>query len=148
MNSHPEYKTNCVKKRTMRRNFVVVPVGPKIYRRDRFDVYERYCRLMVIFFKPWRECSDIAPADGKWSVEFEELLSVLTENNIKIIKNMQQLHECKDMKDDHFSKRKKRTANASSETFTLWVSEKKQQNSKRKIRIEHEGFFHTRIKNM
>ena len=36
-----------------------------------------------------------------------------------IINNMQQLHECKDMKDDHFSKRRKRGANIDSYNKSL-----------------------------
>lgn len=65
-------------------------------------MYEKYCRLMLILFKPWRVHVDLLPDNADWMNEFEKFIGLVDEEKLKIINDMQQLHECKDSKDDHF----------------------------------------------
>ncbi|KIK53153.1 hypothetical protein GYMLUDRAFT_146703, partial [Collybiopsis luxurians FD-317 M1] len=81
---------------------VPVPIGPALPRRDREIVYERYSRLMLIFFKPWRSPSDLREDNQSWSQAFEAFIKTQCDvQTRKIINNMQLLHECRDSRDDH-----------------------------------------------
>lgn len=105
---HPEYMTHVAKMRKPINNYVPVPAGPKVYRRDREEDYWKYCRLMLIFFKPWRTGSDLLGSYTNWVESFNVLKASLSPNKIRILDNMQVLHECKDSRDDHFRKRRHR----------------------------------------
>ena len=57
---HPEYLRKVQRiRRNPCKQFVPVPIGPAIPRRDRPEVYEKYARLMLILFKPWRTEADL-----------------------------------------------------------------------------------------
>ena len=60
----------CYRKRVRlrKRDVVPVPIGPALPRRDQTEVRARYCRLMVILFKPWRVVSDLRDANESWKV--------------------------------------------------------------------------------
>ena len=81
-----------------------MPTGPKIYRQDRPDIFEKYCRLMLIFFKPWRSCNDLRGNFESWNLAFVAYKSQLSTEFSRIVENMQCLQECKDSRDDHFKK--------------------------------------------
>ena len=91
--------------RIRKRNIVPVPIGPSIPRRDQPEVYDRYCRLMLILFKPWRVPVDLHVPGTNWSDAFEEFTAVLPVEHRQIIDNMQVLHECRDSRDDHMQTR-------------------------------------------
>ncbi|KAI9059343.1 hypothetical protein FKP32DRAFT_1528435, partial [Trametes sanguinea] len=74
--------------------------GPAMPRRDRDEQKDRYGRLMMLLFKPWRRASDLAPVAKTWSEQFEEELVNLDREHVKIMENLQIMHECKDSRDD------------------------------------------------
>ncbi|KAF8064260.1 hypothetical protein FPV67DRAFT_1395183, partial [Lyophyllum atratum] len=80
---------------------IPVPIGPSIPRRDGIDVQERYARLMVILFKPWRNAMNLRSKNKTWSEAFHELYPSLLLEHKAVIENMQILHECRDSRDDH-----------------------------------------------
>ncbi|RXW18892.1 hypothetical protein EST38_g6956 [Candolleomyces aberdarensis] len=94
--------------------FIPVPVGPAIPRRDRPDVYERYCRLMLILFKPWQQPRELKSDTQTWACAFEQFKtsSALTPTVAAILENMQVFHECRDSRDDHFKNRHSRLSAA------------------------------------
>ncbi|KAJ2912290.1 hypothetical protein MD484_g8126, partial [Candolleomyces efflorescens] len=87
--------------------FVPVPVGPSIPRRDRPQLYERYCRLMLILFKPWRHPRELKGAAETWADAFTAFksTSLFTPSVADLLENMQLFHECRDSRDDHFKNR-------------------------------------------
>ena len=50
--------------RVWKRDVVPVPIGPPIPRRDQTDTYNRYCRLMLMLFRPWRKTSQLRKLSG------------------------------------------------------------------------------------
>ncbi|OSC97383.1 hypothetical protein PYCCODRAFT_1331650, partial [Trametes coccinea BRFM310] len=81
---------------------VPVPIGPPIPRHDRSTELARFCRLMLILFKPWRTPSDLKSLSSEtddWVAEFESYKSNLLERHISVMENMQLLHECRDSRD-------------------------------------------------
>ena len=72
----------------------------------------RYCRLMLILFKPWRTAFDLRMVAEPWAAAF---------NNFKkstfcppefqsIMDNMKLLHKCKDCHDNHFREQRHHVA--------------------------------------
>ena len=80
-------------------HYIPVPIGPALPRRDVGPLYARYCRLMLILFKPWRMASDLRDAGETWAEAFNRFIEVCGEGTKHILDNMQVLHECKDAKD-------------------------------------------------
>ncbi|KAG1851021.1 uncharacterized protein F5147DRAFT_555006, partial [Suillus discolor] len=74
--------------------------GPRMPRRDQEYIYPKYCRLMLILFKPWRSVSDLKQTTQSWIESFETFRRTCDEKIIAILNNMQILHECKDSRDD------------------------------------------------
>ena len=103
---HPDYMSHSLKICVPNKRFVPVPIGPSIPRRDNEAIKERYCRLMLIFFKPWRHAQDLRSENETWSDAFENFIESCLPETTKIIENMQLLHECKDSRDDHFANRR------------------------------------------
>ncbi|KAF8224128.1 hypothetical protein L208DRAFT_1085326, partial [Tricholoma matsutake] len=71
------------------------------------ETYARYCRLMLILFKPWRTAFDLRTPQESWETAFENFnTSTLCSEEFKqTMNNMQLLHECKDSHNDHFHER-------------------------------------------
>lgn len=82
-----------------------MPIGPSIPRRDQKEVYNRYCRLMLIFFKPWRHASDLRDPGQKWEQAFELFMQNCPHSIKEKMDNMQILHECRDSGLDHLTER-------------------------------------------
>ncbi|KIM73533.1 hypothetical protein PILCRDRAFT_15186 [Piloderma croceum F 1598] len=95
------------------RRRVPVLIGPEIPRRDRDENCQRYSRLMLILFKPWRHIRDLRDAGQSWSDALEKYLHVCPHDAKTVMDNMQILHECKDSRDDHFAERRVRGRNRS-----------------------------------
>ncbi|KAG1792669.1 uncharacterized protein HD556DRAFT_1221363, partial [Suillus plorans] len=74
--------------------------GPSLPRRDRLELRERYCRTMLILFKPWTTVLDLRSTFSTWSDAFEDFVKTCSPAKLWIMKNMQILHECKDSRDD------------------------------------------------
>ncbi|KAJ7234421.1 hypothetical protein C8J57DRAFT_952253, partial [Mycena rebaudengoi] len=85
---------------------VPVPIGPEIPRWDKPDVRARYCRLMLIFFKPWRRASDLKGEHESWEAAFKDFADNCSPDITSKMENMQILHECRDSRDDHFAERR------------------------------------------
>ncbi|KAG1851159.1 hypothetical protein F4604DRAFT_1513526, partial [Suillus subluteus] len=61
---------------------------------------EKYCRVMLILFKPWTTVADLRGTFKTWSDAFEDFVINCSPNKMFIMKNMQILHKCKDSRDD------------------------------------------------
>ncbi|KAJ3858404.1 hypothetical protein EV359DRAFT_6393, partial [Lentinula novae-zelandiae] len=74
--------------------------GPAIPRRDRKSDWPRYCRLMLMFFKPWREAADLQEHYVCWADAFTNFSENCSDKVKKMMDNMQILHECRDSRDN------------------------------------------------
>ena len=97
--AHPQHSTHVLIKHTI----PVVPVllGPQIPRREREEVCERYCRAVLTLFVPWRSVHDLCTLNETWAEAFETRKAFITQRSLKIIENIQLLHECKSDRDEH-----------------------------------------------
>jgi len=108
LNNHLQALSHILRVRLPEKRYVPVPIGPAIPRRDRVKVWSRYCRLMLILFKPWRCASDLRTVGQSWEDSFVNFLEHSCPERFKsIMNNMQILHECRDSRDDHFAQRHK-----------------------------------------
>ena len=100
---HPDHTQSERKAHRLRSDtakyYIPVPIGPALPRRDRVHLYARYCRLMLILFKPWRGVDDLRDDGQTWPSAFEAFLETCGQNIKRILNNMQVMHECKDAKD-------------------------------------------------
>ena len=102
----PEHK-ECDRKhlRMRKRDVVPVPIGPALPRRDQPEKRARYCRLMLILFKPWRGLADLRELGESWEATFDGFSLTMNSSHREIVGNMQVLHECRDSRDDHMQTR-------------------------------------------
>lgn len=112
--SHPEYKTHFLRRRKEVKRLVPVPVGPRIYRRDVPDMREDYCRLMLILFKPWRDVHQLKEQFPTWEAAFQSFCDQAEPRMLKVMENMQRLHECRDSRDEDYAKRRIRNRGSNS----------------------------------
>jgi len=103
LGEHKERERKHVRLR--RRRVVPVPIGPAMPRRDQTDAYLRYCRLMLILFKPWRDLSDLRGNYESWEANLGDFSLLMDEAHKQIMRNMQVLHECRDSRNDHMQTR-------------------------------------------
>ncbi|KAF6764426.1 hypothetical protein DFP72DRAFT_799787, partial [Ephemerocybe angulata] len=101
--THLEARTHFLRIRLPTKRYIPVPIGPAIPRRDTTDpaVNERYSRLMLILFKPWRNVADLRTQGQSWIEAFDEFVKTCAPISKSRMDNMQVLHECKDSRDDH-----------------------------------------------
>ena len=97
--AYSQSSSHIVIKRTI--PVVSVLLGPQIPRRDREEIHERYCRAFLTLFVPWRLVSDICAPNETWSQAFEVWKSLISSSSLKIIENIQLLHECKHDRDEN-----------------------------------------------
>jgi hypothetical protein len=99
----PEHMQSGKKAQRLRSNpstyYIPVPVGPALPRRDPGPRYAKYCRLMLVLFKPWRTAHDLRDPTETWEEALARFVRTCTEGTRRILDNMQVLHECKDAKD-------------------------------------------------
>jgi hypothetical protein len=97
--AHPQSSSHILIKNTT----PVVPVllGPQIPRCDREETRERYCRALLTLFVPWRTVHDLCVSNETWSTALEARKSSISSKSIKIVENIQLLHECKNDRDEH-----------------------------------------------
>ncbi|KAF6758386.1 hypothetical protein DFP72DRAFT_1006126, partial [Ephemerocybe angulata] len=107
--THLEFQTHCLRVRLPTKRYIPVPIGPAIPRRDTTnpEENERYSRLMLILFKPWRDAADLRKQGQSWVEAFDEFAQTCDLFSKSRMDNMQVLHECKDSRDDHFARRSK-----------------------------------------
>ena len=73
-NNHPEWQKFQLQIRRHSHRFVTVPIGPHIPRRDKKNQYPKFCRLMLIFFKPWQDVADLREDGQSWPNVFCEFM--------------------------------------------------------------------------
>ncbi|KAH7903632.1 hypothetical protein BJ138DRAFT_975012, partial [Hygrophoropsis aurantiaca] len=93
---HPQYKTHL----SYVRSHPVVPVllsdtVPRLHRSVVED--EKWYRLMLILFKPWRNLEDLLGGAQSWQEAFDNF-SFSQESRV-IMSNMNVENECKDARD-------------------------------------------------
>ncbi|KAF8143074.1 hypothetical protein K438DRAFT_1634312, partial [Mycena galopus ATCC 62051] len=82
-----------------------VLLGPSIPRSDRGpEERERWCRAMLILFKPWRSIKDLRLQHEKWSAAYER--TTFSVYALQIMRNMCVEDECKDARDAYNDLRK------------------------------------------
>jgi hypothetical protein len=91
--------------RLRKRVVVPVPIGPALPRRDQPEGRTRYCRLMLILFKPWRGVVDLREEGESWESTFDAFVLTMDSAHRKVVDNMQILHECRDSRNDHMQTR-------------------------------------------
>ncbi|KAJ7848129.1 hypothetical protein B0H14DRAFT_2356886 [Mycena olivaceomarginata] len=116
LKGHDQANTHILRIRKPDDALVAVPIGPGIPRRDKPDSYSRYCRLMLIFFKPWRHASDLRVGGQSWVDAFNLFKANCQPSVLNMMDNMQILHECRDSRDDHFAERRYLSRRAVNET--------------------------------
>lgn len=102
---HVERKTHFQMVVPPKSRRVPVPLGASIPRRDHEEVYSRYCRLMLLLFVPWNLAQDLRKVGQSWCDAFVEFRTSAPTSILKVMDNMQILHECRDSRDDHFANR-------------------------------------------
>ncbi len=68
---------------------------------------------MLILFKPWVGLHDLHDNNQSWSDTFTAFFGNAQPSVLKVLDNMQILHECRDSRDDHYAARCVRLSNAS-----------------------------------
>ncbi|CAF1385286.1 unnamed protein product, partial [Rotaria sp. Silwood1] len=96
---HPQSTSHLI----IKRSIPVVPVltGPQIPRREREETHERYCRALLTLFMPWRSVQNLCATNEIWSEALEARRLLISPNSLKIIENIELLHECKHDRDEH-----------------------------------------------
>ncbi|KAE8218468.1 hypothetical protein CF319_g7667 [Tilletia indica] len=107
---HYAAESHVLRKRTT----PVVPVlmGPGLPRRDREEELDKYQATMLLMFKPWslQQSIQLKEQDETWKLAFDNFLAGTDPAVLRLMNNMQQMHECRDAKDDHSAQRKAREA--------------------------------------
>lgn len=101
-------------------------MGAGVPQRDREEDAERHAVAMLALFSP-RPRDAAAPlgedAEGAWAPRYRAYLRTAPSAVLKLIDNMQVMHECRDAKDDWSGKRRARmadlTSRARAERLTL-----------------------------
>ncbi|KAJ7429945.1 hypothetical protein B0H11DRAFT_1766031 [Mycena galericulata] len=89
------------------RSTPVVPVllGDPLPRPDRSNAeYERWCRSMLILFKPWRGWEDLKGDFPSWEAAFNA--NSFSSDSLYVMRNMNVENECKDARDEHDKQRR------------------------------------------
>ncbi|CAF2075341.1 unnamed protein product [Rotaria magnacalcarata] len=97
--AHPRASSHIVIKHT--NPVVPVLVGPQIPRQEREETRERYSRALLTLFVPWRSVHDLCALNQTWTEALEIQKPFISPASLKIIENIQLLHECKHDRDEH-----------------------------------------------
>ena len=109
LSEHIEALTHWSSIRSLDKIFIPMPIGPSLPRRDKIEVRARYCRLMLILFRPWRHANDLRFLGQSWEAAFSEFLEECSPKIKNMMNNMQLLHECHDSGRDHFADRRNKS---------------------------------------
>ncbi|CAF4614307.1 unnamed protein product, partial [Rotaria socialis] len=97
--AHPQASSHIVIKHT--NPVVPVLVGPQIPRQEREETRERYSRALLTLFVPWRSVHDLCALNQTWTEVLEIQKPLISPASLKMIENIQLLHECKHDRDEH-----------------------------------------------
>ncbi|KAH9887379.1 hypothetical protein C8Q73DRAFT_610188, partial [Cubamyces lactineus] len=96
--AHTQYTTHRLRRRTIWT--VPVILGDRVPRADREAAEkEKWSRMMLILFVPWRQPNDLKGPGETWTSAFERQKDHLNEIHLRIISNMNVLSECRDARD-------------------------------------------------
>ena len=98
--SHPESASKLTKVFRVTDRRIPVPIGPRLPRRDRENEWDKYCRLMLILFKPWRSATDLRADSPSWPAAYRDEFEHFPSEVREVLDNMQLLHECRDSRDE------------------------------------------------
>ncbi|CAF3216047.1 unnamed protein product [Rotaria sp. Silwood2] len=99
--AHPQSSSHIIIKHT--KPVVPVLIGPQIPRQEREETRERYSRALLTLFVPWRSVHDLCVLNQTWTEPLEVQKPLISLTSLKIIQNIQLLHECKHDRDEHLS---------------------------------------------
>ncbi|KAJ8473925.1 hypothetical protein ONZ51_g7564 [Trametes cubensis] len=95
---HTQYTTHRLRRRTIWT--VPVILGNRVPRVDRgVAEKEKWSRMMLILFVPWRQPHDLRRPGENWTSAFERQKSQLDNVHTDVISNMSVLSECRDARD-------------------------------------------------
>ncbi|KAH7918367.1 hypothetical protein BV22DRAFT_988602, partial [Leucogyrophana mollusca] len=96
--SHPQYSTHGCRMRS--RPVIPVLLADPFPRPNRGDEeLEKFCKVMVLLFKPWRKLSDIKGEYKTWKDAYDSY--AFPNHLIKLIQNVNVENECKDARDSY-----------------------------------------------
>ncbi|CAF4503460.1 unnamed protein product [Rotaria sp. Silwood2] len=96
---HPQSSSHIIIKHTT--PVVLVLFDSQILCREREETRQRYCRALLTLFVPWRSVHDLCTVNQAWFEAFEIRKPLISSSSLKIIENIQLLHECKHDRDEH-----------------------------------------------
>lgn len=100
---HPKHGTHMMRKRAV--DSIPVLLGPGVGRPDGTnEEYKRWCRSMMILFKPWRNLNDLVPGPITWTTAFEAC--TFPDIFLRIMHNFGLERQCKDARDEYSSLRR------------------------------------------
>lgn len=104
---HSDHKSHGINVLNHNDCFVPVLIGRGFPRRSDPASFERYCRLMLIMFKPWRIPSQIRENNSSWQSAFACFRDRddMNLHHLKIMDNINMLHECKESRDKDYQRR-------------------------------------------
>lgn len=102
--SHPEASTHNLRERCPENFYVPVPTC-SIPNSAVESKKEKHAQCMLLLFKPWRNAQDLLGEYHTWLEAYNEFLQHISSDKLRIIQNMQLLHECKDARDKDFANR-------------------------------------------
>lgn len=102
---HPQIDTHVARQRDL--NVVPVLLGNALPRPDTNGEagHTRWCRAMLILFKPWRTSRDLKTADQSWDDAYIEWHVQCSSRVMNIISNTNLENECSDARDTHDTRR-------------------------------------------
>ena len=98
---HKEAQSHGIKVWGYEHSSIPVLIGASVPRRDSSDTYTQFCRLMLIFFKPWRRPANLLHPALLWDDAYNMMITsdMFLHRHFEAINNIQLLHECKDSRD-------------------------------------------------
>ena len=105
LDGHLEHNSHHLVSRS--HNVIVVPIGPSLPHRNQSENYAKYCRIMLILFKPWRNAANLRKQGETWETAFDNFKNSCSADIKNLMNNMQLLHECRENGHDHFERLKR-----------------------------------------
>ncbi|CAF3292858.1 unnamed protein product [Rotaria sp. Silwood2] len=96
---HPQSSSHIIIKHTT--PVVLVLFDSQILCREQEETRQRYCLALLTLFVPWRSVHDLYAVNQAWFEAFEIRKSLISSSSLKIIENIQLLHEWKHDRDEH-----------------------------------------------
>jgi hypothetical protein len=85
---HIEASTHILRVCSPRLRRVPVPIGPALPRRDMPDLIQKYARLMLILFKPWRHACDLRDTGQTWEDAYLKFREDCSQSVLEAIDNI------------------------------------------------------------